>query len=124
MEVAKVFGALRGMMRPLRQSESVSLVFEDPPDDLLIVSDEGKISQILRNLISNALKFTEYGEVRVRVSCENERRLFFRFRTRESELRRRTTNVFFANLPKLKVQYSAKYEGRGLGSHYHVSWPH
>jgi len=70
VEVAKVFGALRGMMRPLSQSERVSLLFEDPPDDLLIVSDEGKISQILRNLISNALKFTEYGEVRVRVSCE------------------------------------------------------
>ena len=31
-------------------------------------SDEGKISQILRNFISNALKFTERGEVRVSAS--------------------------------------------------------
>jgi signal transduction histidine kinase len=61
--VAKLFGGLRGMMRPLAHSEKVSLVFEEPPDDLFIVSDEGKINQILRNLISNALKFTEYGEV-------------------------------------------------------------
>ena len=28
-------------------------------------TDEGKVSQILRNFISNALKFTERGEVRV-----------------------------------------------------------
>ncbi len=76
VEVAKVLGALRGMMRPLSQNERVSLIFEDPPDDLLIVSDEGKISQILRNLISNALKFTENGEVRVRVSCEGSEIVF------------------------------------------------
>jgi signal transduction histidine kinase len=76
IEVAKLVGGLRGMMRPLTHSENVSLVFEDPPDDLRIVSDEGKVNQILRNLISNALKFTERGEVRVRVSCENSQFVF------------------------------------------------
>jgi signal transduction histidine kinase len=76
VEVAKLFGGLRGMMRPLTHGESVSLVFEDAPEDLLIVSDEGKISQILRNLISNALKFTEHGEVRVGVSCEKSQLTF------------------------------------------------
>ena len=30
-----------------------------------LFTDEGKISQILRNLVSNGLKFTERGEVRV-----------------------------------------------------------
>ncbi len=62
---ANLFAALRGMLRPLLLNQSVELVFE-PADDLpAIYSDEGKISQILRNFISNALKFTERGEVRV-----------------------------------------------------------
>ena len=30
-----------------------------------LYTDESKVSQILRNFISNALKFTERGEVRV-----------------------------------------------------------
>ena len=34
----------------------------------MIYTDEGKVSQILRNFISNALKFTEQGEVRVSAS--------------------------------------------------------
>jgi signal transduction histidine kinase/ActR/RegA family two-component response regulator len=76
IEVTKLFGGLRGMMRPLTHSENVSLVFEEPPEDLLIASDEGKINQILRNLISNALKFTERGEVRIRVSREKGQVVF------------------------------------------------
>ncbi|HXA09440.1 MAG TPA: response regulator, partial [Chthoniobacterales bacterium] len=64
LDVKNLFGALRGMLRPLLVNPSVNLIFEEP-EDLRMVSDEGKISQILRNFISNALKFTERGEVRV-----------------------------------------------------------
>jgi signal transduction histidine kinase/CheY-like chemotaxis protein len=64
-EVANLFGALRGMLKPLLGPEGVSLVFEEPAGVPTIYSDEAKVSQILRNFISNALKFTERGEVRV-----------------------------------------------------------
>lgn len=64
-EVADLFGALRGMLRPLLLNTSVNLVFEDPGALPPLETDESKVSQILRNFISNALKFTERGEVRV-----------------------------------------------------------
>ena len=65
-EVTNLFGALRSMLRPmLASNEAVALVFEEPADLPTMVSDEAKVSQILRNFISNALKFTERGEVRV-----------------------------------------------------------
>jgi len=65
-QVADLFGALRGMLRPLLVSESVRLLFDDPEGMPTVYGDEGKVSQILRNFISNALKFTERGEIRVR----------------------------------------------------------
>jgi len=64
-EVVSLFGALRGMLRPLLINESLSLVFEEPLDVPPLFSDESKVSQILRNFISNAIKYTERGEVRV-----------------------------------------------------------
>lgn len=67
-DVAGMFSSLRGMLRPLLVNESVSLVFEDPRGLPPLTTDEGKVSQILRNLLSNALKFTERGEVRVSAS--------------------------------------------------------
>lgn len=65
-EVSELFGTLRGMLRPLLvQGSSVSLTFEEPIGVPPLYNDEGKVAQILRNLVSNALKFTEQGEVRV-----------------------------------------------------------
>lgn len=65
-EASKLFSALRGMFRPLATNPAVALIFEEPAGLPLLYSDESKIAQILRNFISNALKFTERGEVRVR----------------------------------------------------------
>ncbi|PPQ28397.1 ATP-binding protein [Rhodopila globiformis] len=68
--VSELFGALRGMMKPLQQNQAVELVFEEPYGLPPLMTDEAKVAQILRNLISNALKFTERGEVRVSARLE------------------------------------------------------
>jgi len=66
-ELADLVASLRGMLRPLLPRDSaVSLVFEESAAPGL-ETDRTKVAQIVRNLVSNALKFTLRGEVRV--SC-------------------------------------------------------
>jgi signal transduction histidine kinase len=75
--VHDLFGALRGMFRPLLASDEVALVFEMPDHEVTLMTDEGKLSQILRNLISNAIKFTEHGEIRVEAATGPDDTLVF-----------------------------------------------
>ena len=65
--VADLFASLRGSLRPLLVNPLVELTFDEPQGLPELVADEQKVAQILRNLISNALKFTERGQVRVGV---------------------------------------------------------
>ena len=65
--VGSLFASLRGQLRPLVPAQgAVELLFEEPSAALRLETDQGKVAQILRNLISNALKFTERGHVTVR----------------------------------------------------------
>jgi signal transduction histidine kinase/ActR/RegA family two-component response regulator len=70
--VENMFGALRGVFRPMLTNKAIDLIFEEPGGIPALDTDEGKVMQILRNFISNALKFTRRGEVRVRAALAAE----------------------------------------------------
>lgn len=108
-EVSDLFGTLRGMLRPLlADNSSVSLCFEDPVEMPTLHTDQGKVAQVLRNFISNALKYTEQGEIRVAaaltddwvtfsvadtglgIAPENQERIFEEYIQIDSPLQQRT----------------------------------
>ncbi|MFD2261898.1 ATP-binding protein [Lacibacterium aquatile] len=75
--VTELFGGLRGALKPLQTREQVELVFISTPGLPTLYTDEGKLAQILRNFISNALKYTEKGEVRVSATLLSDNRIEF-----------------------------------------------
>jgi signal transduction histidine kinase len=71
-EMVDLFSALRGMFKPVLTNPEVTLVFEEPVGVPKLYTDDRKLSQILRNFVSNALKFTPRGEVRVGATFDGE----------------------------------------------------
>jgi signal transduction histidine kinase len=76
-EMVDLFATLRGMFKPILVNDDLKLIFEEPHGDVRLYSDDRKLSQILRNFISNALKFTPQGEVRVRAEVNPDQTVTF-----------------------------------------------
>jgi signal transduction histidine kinase len=115
-EVANLFSALRGMLRPLLLSRSIALVFDEPEGLPPVYSDEGKISQILRNFISNALKFTESGEVRTSASLgERADTIVFNVVDTGIGIAAEDHERIFEEFTQLEHPLQRRYKGSGLG---------
>jgi signal transduction histidine kinase/CheY-like chemotaxis protein len=114
--VADLFGALRGMLRPLLVGDALSLVFEDAADLPPLVTDEGKVSQILRNFISNALKFTEQGEVRVWAEAGPGPDLVtFRVRDTGIGIAEQDREIIWQEFGQVAHPLQSRVKGTGLG---------
>ena len=114
--ISDLFGVLRGMLRPLLVTDAVALIFDDSSALPLMNSDEGKLSQILRNIISNAIKFTERGEIRVWATHDADADIVT-FHVRDTGLGIAQDDIAtiwdeFSQIPN-KLQ--ASFKGTGLG---------
>lgn len=115
-DIKTLFAALRGMLRPLlAQNSSVRLIFDDPDEDIEIYSDEGKLSQILRNLISNALKFTERGEVRIFVSRDQDQTIAFEVSDTGIGIAAEDQERIFQEWTQVEGKLQKVAKGTGLG---------
>jgi signal transduction histidine kinase/CheY-like chemotaxis protein len=114
--VQNLFGALRGMLRPLLVGDAVVLIFDEVDDLPLLETDEGKVSQILRNFISNALKFTERGEVRISASYNRDNdTITFVVTDTGIGIESAHHEIIFQEFSQIENPLQHKFKGTGLG---------
>ena len=114
-EMVDLFSALRGMFRPIVGAGSVSLVFEEPDQVPLIYTDDKKLAQILRNFISNALKFTAEGEVRVSARMLHGTMIEFAVTDTGIGIAKEHLPALFSDFVQLDTRIQKRLRGTGLG---------
>ncbi len=114
--LAQVCGAMRDTFEPIAREKGVKLTVEvdgNMPDAM--ETDPQRLEQILKNLLSNALKFTEKGEVALRVGRGPKNQITFKVSDTgigiAAEKRRAIFDPFFQG----DAGTSRKYGGTGLG---------
>jgi signal transduction histidine kinase/CheY-like chemotaxis protein len=114
-EVQDFFGALRGMLKPLLAGNSLELIFEANSSIPPLYTDEGKISQILRNLIANALKFTSKGHIRVTAEFEPGGSIVFRVADTGIGIAPEDQERIFEEFVQIEGEMQSQVKGTGLG---------
>jgi signal transduction histidine kinase len=113
--VSGLFGALRGLLRPLKTNEDVELIFEEPSGVPILFNDEGKVTQILRNFISNALKYTPAGAIRVSAVFKEPDRILFAVQDTGIGVPKEFQDLIFQEFEQVPGIFQAKHQGTGLG---------
>lgn len=114
-EMVDLFVALRGMFKPIVATSSVTLIFDEPEDSIKLYTDDKKVSQILRNFISNALKFTPVGEVRVSARLLDAERVEFAVTDTGIGIAAEHLPNLFGEFMQLDVRLQKRLRGTGLG---------
>ena len=114
-EMVDLFAALRGIFKPLLINPAVSLFLEEANDIPRIYGDHKKLSQILRNYISNALKFTKEGEVRVSARLLPEEKVVFSVADTGIGIAKEYHQAIFQDFAQVDSPLQKKWRGTGLG---------
>jgi signal transduction histidine kinase/CheY-like chemotaxis protein len=114
--VSDALSALRGMMRPLLPPDSpVELRLVEPEEALELETDESRLAQVLRNLVSNAIKFTEAGHVTVSVAQGPRDTVVFTVQDTGIGIAPENHERIFEEFTQVDSPLQRKVKGTGLG---------
>ncbi len=95
------------------------LIYVDPTMPSTLLGDSGRIRQILINLINNATKFTQKGEISLTVRCkrigDNKVRITFGVRDTGIGIKDEDLDKLFTQFTRLDTKKNRSVEGTGLG---------
>gem|GEM_PF-717878 len=108
------------MFQPQANSKNLKLEYtiqEDVPENLY--GDEKKIIQILNNLISNAIKFTNEGKVEIKAECLERKQdtATINFQVIDTGIGVKQADIprLFESFKQLDISTKKEYQGTGLG---------
>ncbi|QLA81670.1 MULTISPECIES: response regulator [unclassified Acidovorax] len=114
--LSKALQTLIDPLRPLAQEKGLTLTATVAPDaPATLDTDPQRLGQVLKNLLSNALKFTEKGSVALHVSLNPDDTLSFAVKDTGIGIPAHQQELIFEAFRQADGSTHRKYGGTGLG---------
>lgn len=117
--LSDVLGHLASLMSASASKKNLELILVPPLDADAVIGDCLRLEQVLVNLVNNAIKFTDEGEVELRVSLEQQRedQLCLRFSVRDTGIgiSKDQQELIFTEFMQADNSISRRFGGTGLG---------
>jgi HAMP domain-containing protein/signal transduction histidine kinase/CheY-like chemotaxis protein len=120
VKIPEISEYIEHTFRPVANHKSLQFNMElsDSVKESVINTDVTRVQQILKNLLSNAFKFTEKGKVTLKITdktIRNERRLVFSVTDTGIGIPKEKQNLIFEAFQQADGTTNRKYGGTGLG---------
>lgn len=114
--ISEIAFELKGLFLPVAKEKKLGLVISVHPDlEDKIETDKPKLEQILKNLLSNALKFTATGEVSLKIEAGEENRISFAVTDSGIGISSADQELIFEPFKQADGSTRRNYGGTGLG---------
>ncbi len=115
LRIAPIVDTLAAYFRPVADQKGVALRVSAESAPERIVTDGRRLEQILKNLLSNAFKFTSSGEVELAVTRSEDGGVRFAVRDTGIGIPAEQQEIIFEAFRQADGTTSRKYGGTGLG---------
>jgi CheY-like chemotaxis protein len=106
---------LRATFTPLAQQKTLNFTLDVAPETPdMLVTDPQRLQQVLKNLLANAVKFTQHGDVALHVSSAGDR-LLFEVRDSGVGIPKDQQEIIFEAFRQADGSTSRRFGGTGLG---------
>lgn len=114
--ISRMAEGLRSLFEPLAQQKQLAFsVTVEPQVPLTLYTDRQRLEQILKNLLSNALKFTERGQVELNISYQAGAGIVFSVRDSGIGIAADQQQSIFEAFHQADGTTNRRYGGTGLG---------
>jgi PAS domain S-box-containing protein len=115
-DLGRVARAAASTLDSQARRKSLALHVDVPDQPLRVLLDPGRMRQVLLNLLGNAIKFTDKGEVRLRVFREpGTGRICVRIEDTGVGIAREKQGTLFQKFSQVDMSYRRRHQGAGLG---------
>jgi protein-histidine pros-kinase len=117
VELRAVLEEVVATLSPQAEEKGLTLKTVLPPPELVLPLDARVLSQIVINLINNAIKFTARGEIAMSVERNSDATIAIHVQDTGSGIRKEDQHRLFEAFARLEANAPGQQEGTGLGLH-------